>query len=176
MPGLSRPVHRDDPNPDARDQARPAHLDRRDVSGADIEQGDLLGRDGAISGAHAEDGVEYGAVRSAVNAQGERSRQAAALVASAIANGLMPEPGARIPRRMVAEETDLVIENGVGRDILSSGMATLVPGYAEGSEIFRLSSAGHDHVLGEIGRARLIDAGVVDPDAEGAIDQRIERR
>ena len=97
---------------------------------------------------------------------GFTGRQAAALAASAISHGVMLEPGARLPRRMLIEETDLIIENGVGRDILSSGMATLEPGHTEGEAIFRLSVDGYAYILDEVGVSRLIDAGIVDPHEE----------
>lgn len=90
-------------------------------------------------------------------------RQAAALAASAIANRLMIAPGARMPRRMSVDGHELVIENGVGRDILSSGMAVLAD-QTEGQEVFALTEQGSTYVTGAIDRNILISAGVVEPE------------
>jgi hypothetical protein len=56
---------------------------------------------------------------------GPSPRQAGALAASAIANRVTIEPHAQIPRFLVVEGRKLVIENGVGRDVLKTGLATL---------------------------------------------------
>ncbi len=45
-----------------------------------------------------------------------------ALLASAIENGVLLEPGAPIPRRLVLDGTGYIMENGVGRDMASNGM------------------------------------------------------
>lgn len=90
-------------------------------------------------------------------------RQSAALAASAIANHCLLHPEAQIPRRMHFDGTDLAIENGVGRDILSSGMASLSE-TAVGTEIFRLSTAGLAFVISSLGRSMLESAGIVIPE------------
>ena len=89
-------------------------------------------------------------------------RQAAALAASAIANRVLIQPGAVLPRRLAVEGVPMAIENGVGRDILSSGMATLAEATI-GSERFALSANGYSSMLGAIGRDTLKDAGVLLP-------------
>ncbi|MEM9499902.1 MAG: GIY-YIG nuclease family protein [Pseudomonadota bacterium] len=93
------------------------------------------------------------------------ARQAGALAASAIANRVLLEPGCDIPRRIVFGGVEMIIENGVGRDIISSGMARL--GCADlGMETFRLTSAGFDHLVSAVDVPLLIDAGVLAPDFE----------
>lgn len=92
-------------------------------------------------------------------------RQAGALAASAILNRVMLEPGALLPRRVKFEDSELIIENGVGRDILSSGMAELAESPV-GYEVLRLSNSGFRFVRDAIDHALLIEAGVLDPMAE----------
>ncbi len=94
---------------------------------------------------------------------GMSPRQSAALTASAIANHCLLHADARIPRRMNFDGTDLAIENGVSRDILSSGMASLADATV-GAEIFRLSSAGLAYVISSLGRSTLESAGILTPD------------
>lgn len=91
-------------------------------------------------------------------------RQAGALAASAIANRVLLEPGAILPRRMEFEGVEMVIENGVGRDTLSSGMTELVPDHPQGHEQLQLTSAGLAFLLDSIDRDLLVDAGVLLPE------------
>ena len=74
------------------------------------------------------------------------ARQAAALAASAISNRVVLEPGAILPRRLSRKGFQFTMENGVGRDILSSGMATLSSDQT-GAEEFGLTSTGFDYLL-----------------------------
>lgn len=90
-------------------------------------------------------------------------RQAAALAASAIANRVLLEPGAELPRRLSIEDIDMAIENGVGRDILSSGMATLADDTL-GAETLKLTSGGFCYLVSSVGRNTLEDAGVLFPE------------
>ena len=90
-------------------------------------------------------------------------RQAAALAAAAIANRVLLEPGAIIPRRMMVDGVPLAIENGAGRDILSSGMATIADATV-GFESFKLTVSGFRYIVLTIERAVLEDAGVLLPE------------
>jgi hypothetical protein len=93
---------------------------------------------------------------------GMSRRQAAALVASAIENRVLLEPGALIPRRLMVDAVEFIIENGVGRDMLSSGMITLEvdrPTY----EILRLTEKGLNYILGQFDETTLLDAGIFAP-------------
>ena len=74
------------------------------------------------------------------------ARQAAALAASAISNRVVLEPGAILPRRLSRKGFQFTMENGIGRDILSSGMATLSSDQT-GAEEFGLTSTGFDYLL-----------------------------
>jgi hypothetical protein len=88
-------------------------------------------------------------------------RQAAALATSAIANRVLLVPSAVLPRLLILEEIPMVIENGVGRDILSSGMAMLSDTNI-GRESFSLTVDGYQYIVSVIGRDTLISAGVLD--------------
>ncbi len=70
------------------------------------------------------------------------ARQAAALAASALTNRVLIEAGAQLPRRITFEGFDGLIENGVGRDILKSGLADLINAAAPKDEVFILTPAG----------------------------------
>lgn len=90
-------------------------------------------------------------------------RQAAALAASAIANRVLIEPGAILPRRMMVDGVDMAIENGVGRDILSSGMAKLADATV-GREVFAITGVGYRMILETVDHQTLEDAGVLIPE------------
>lgn len=89
-------------------------------------------------------------------------RQAAALTASAVANHVIMEADATIPRLMQIDGVAMTIENGVGRDILSSGMATLAD-LTVGAEVLALTPAGYRFIVSALGRNVLEDAGVLLP-------------
>lgn len=89
-------------------------------------------------------------------------RQAAALSASAVANRILLEPRARIPRLLKVEEVPMAVENGVGRDVLSSRMAELADS-SPGSEVFRLTDAGFRFITSAIDRELLLSAGILLP-------------
>jgi len=89
-------------------------------------------------------------------------RQAAALAASAILNRILIAEGAVIPRLLEIEGVPAAIENGVGRDILSSGMAHLANTTC-GRETLALTRQGSRYILAQLDRRVLIDAGVVVP-------------
>jgi hypothetical protein len=93
------------------------------------------------------------------------SRQAATLAASAIQNRIMLEPGALIPRRLRVGGFEFIIENGVGNDLLSSDMVTVVDA-SPTREILRLTEGGYRFLVGKLDRRMLIDAGVLSPDEE----------
>lgn len=89
-------------------------------------------------------------------------RQAAALAASAIANQILLKPSCLIPRWMSFDGIELVIENGVGCDMLVSGMVT-IDDATPGREVLRLTDAGFAFLTSELNPAKLIDAGVLEP-------------
>ena len=93
---------------------------------------------------------------------GMSRRQAAALLASAIENRVLLERGALIPRRLVVDGVEFIIENGVGRDMISSGMITLAESRPT-IEVLRLTEHGFRYVVAQFDEASLIDAGVLAP-------------
>lgn len=93
------------------------------------------------------------------------ARQAAPLAASAIQNRIMLQPGALIPRRLHVEGIEFIIENGVGNDMLSSDMVTVVDA-SPTRELLCLTEGGYRFLLGAVDKAMLVDAGVLSPDEE----------
>ena len=91
-------------------------------------------------------------------------RMASALVASAIANRVLIEPGCVIPRRFTVDDTAMVIENGVGADLLRAGLATLVPGLPAGDEQFTLDETACNQVIALSNVDLLLDAGILMPE------------
>jgi len=87
-------------------------------------------------------------------------RQAYALVASAAANSVILEPGCHIPRRLVVENVEGLIENGVCCDIARSGMATLVSASDPRDEVFTLDAAQVRTLAGLVGHRKLTDLGI----------------
>jgi hypothetical protein len=89
---------------------------------------------------------------------------AKAIVASAIANGVLLKPGATIPRRLVIETVECAIENGCGGDMIAAGMIIPVePRSVPLSECLCLTRRGFVFIEEQIGRHRLIDYGIVTP-------------
>lgn len=92
-------------------------------------------------------------------------RQAAALAASAIANRILLDAGACLPRLLTVNGVPMAIENGVGRDILSSQMADLAGG-SPGSENLRLTDSGFKFVKSALNKELLLGAGILLPTLE----------
>jgi len=88
-------------------------------------------------------------------------RCAYALVASAAASGLQLVDGVRIPRRFTYEGVSAVIENGVARDMLKAGMASLVSTPNALDEHFVLNSQQVGIIIGLLGAEMLIDRGLI---------------
>jgi hypothetical protein len=95
-------------------------------------------------------------------------RMAASLAASAIANRVILEEGCILPRLLMLGDSEYVIENGVGKDILKVDMAALIPARLPKNESLRLNRHGLEYILKTIDRNLLLDAGVLMPknDAE----------
>lgn len=91
------------------------------------------------------------------------ARQAAALAASALTNRVLIEAGAFLPRRITFEGFDGLVENGVGRDILKSGLADLINAAAPKDEVFILTSAGLAAIRAFVRADILISGGVLSP-------------
>jgi hypothetical protein len=91
------------------------------------------------------------------------ARQAAALAASALTNRVLIEVDARLPRRITFEGFDGLIENGVGRDILKSGLAELAEVTVPEDEVFVLTTSGVAAIRAFIPADILISGGVLLP-------------
>lgn len=90
-------------------------------------------------------------------------RMAAALAASAIANRILIEAGAGVPRSMTVDDVAMGIENGAASDLLKAGLATLTPAVDPVEETFVLTDLGVSAILGFVGEAILLSAGVMIP-------------
>lgn len=91
-------------------------------------------------------------------------RMAKAIAASAIANGVVLEPGALIPRRLVIDGVECAIENGCGGDMIAAGMVEPAePRSTPLSEHLRLTTRGLSALVEQIGRRKLVDYGVLEP-------------
>lgn len=89
-------------------------------------------------------------------------RQAAALAASAAANGVFLDGPCSLPRRVEVDGVKGFVENGVACDILVSRMADIVPAQDPADEMFVLSAAQANTVVGFIGLKKCVDLGVLD--------------
>ena len=91
-----------------------------------------------------------------------KPRQAGAIVATALANGVLLEPGCLLPRRLEIEGVEYIIENGVGRDMVSNGMIEIhEPTLTR--ETLKRTDAGYAFVVKAFSEATLMDAGVLLP-------------
>ncbi|HYD98672.1 MAG TPA: GIY-YIG nuclease family protein [Alphaproteobacteria bacterium] len=88
-------------------------------------------------------------------------RPAVLLVAAAAASGIMLDGPCRIPRRVAVNGVEGLIENGVSSDILTAGMADIVPAADPRDELFSLTAGQARQVVGLVGRAKCIDLGVL---------------
>ena len=93
---------------------------------------------------------------------GMKPRQAGALVATALANGVLLEPGCLLPRRLTVEGVEYIVENGVGRDMVSNGMIEVYEGTVT-RETLRLTPSGYQFIVSAFGVKTLIDAGILLP-------------
>lgn len=88
-------------------------------------------------------------------------RCAYALVASASALGIQLLDGARIPRVFSYQGVTAIIENGVARDILKSGMASLQSSAYPIDETFEISQHQVDLIIKLLGSEMLAKRGLI---------------
>lgn len=88
-------------------------------------------------------------------------RNAYALIASASATGSRLVPGVRLPRTFIYQGVTAVIENGVARDMLKSGIASLVAAPDPSLEVFTLSAPQIDLVKQLYGATELAERGLI---------------
>jgi hypothetical protein len=93
-------------------------------------------------------------------------RQAAAVAASASANGIPLDEAADVPRKVTIDGVAAFVENGVCCDILTSGLAQVIPGDPPENEMFRLSREQSRLVVGMIGHRKAVDLGLL-PESKG---------
>jgi hypothetical protein len=94
---------------------------------------------------------------------GPSFRQAVALAASATSNGVSLDGACRIPRKVVVDGVSGFVENGVSCDVLSSGMAAIIPapGRDPSEEIFDLTATQAQVIAGYLGLRKCVDLGIL---------------
>jgi uncharacterized protein len=88
-------------------------------------------------------------------------RQAVVIVASAAANGISMDGACHIPRRLNIEDVSGLVENGVACDILTSGLATVIPSENPAEESFDLTATQSRTAVGLVGLRKCVDLGVL---------------
>ena len=88
-------------------------------------------------------------------------RCAYALIASASASGQQLVPGVVLPRAFTYQGVDAIIENGVSRDILKAGMASLVAAPEPAREAYALSAANIAVLTRLVGQEALSERGLL---------------
>lgn len=88
-------------------------------------------------------------------------RQAAALIASASANGIRLNGNVELPRTIWVEGVAGFVENGVSCDLVTSGTVELLPNVNPADERFRLLKDQARRVIELVGLRRCADLGVV---------------
>jgi len=72
--------------------------------------------------------------------------------------------GAVIPRRLVIDGIEFVIENGCGGDMIGAGvLVPIEPRNSPLKETLRLTGRGVSAIVNHIGRERLINLGIMEP-------------
>lgn len=89
------------------------------------------------------------------------ARCAYALIASASAQGLQLQPHMHIPRSFSYEGVKGIIENGVARDLVKAGMATLIPALSPIDEAFELNEQQIRLLINLVGRDQLHGIGLI---------------
>lgn len=88
-------------------------------------------------------------------------RCAYALIASASATGTRLVPEMSIPRAFTYQGIDAIIENGVSRDLVKAGMASLIRCADARGEMFRLSESQIALLVDLYGKAGLVERGLL---------------
>lgn len=88
-------------------------------------------------------------------------RCAYALIASASAYGLPISVGVRIPRSFSYKGVEGIIENGVARDLIKAGMATLISAKDPCDEAFELNARQCDMLIELVGIDALRNIGLI---------------
>lgn len=96
---------------------------------------------------------------------GPTLRSAQALLGAAVACQVLLAPGCQIPRVFDVGRMKVAIENGAGRGILTSELATLMPHatFPE-QEVFVLTDRGFRYLKDTFGTERLLELSVIEPE------------
>lgn len=90
-------------------------------------------------------------------------RQAVAVIASAAANGIDMSGACRVPRRVVVDAVEGVVENGVACDLLTSNAVSVEGAVNPADEHFVLSAQQTVAIVGLLGQRKCVDLGVLPP-------------
>ncbi len=88
-------------------------------------------------------------------------RQAVAVVASAASNGISIAGECRIPRKLVVDGVEGLVENGVACDLLTSGAVSIDSAADPADECFLLSAQQSAAIVGVLGQRKCIDLGII---------------
>lgn len=88
-------------------------------------------------------------------------RQAVAVAASAAANGISMAGECRIPRRLVVDGVEGLVENGVACDLLTSNAVSIEAAADPADECFRLSAQQAAAIVGVLGQRKCVDLGIM---------------
>ena len=111
----------------------------------------------------------YGSMKSSKNHKGPSRRMCLPLMASAVAHGLIFQPGVVVPRSFIhhtdpadwpdglhrCEAVHAVIENGVSSDLLKVGLAELIPAVDPLQEAYRMEAPHIARLVTTAGRPDL---------------------
>lgn len=90
-------------------------------------------------------------------------RQAVAVIASAAANGIDMSGACRVPRRVVVDAVEGVVENGVACDLLTSNAVSVEGAANPADEHFVLSALQAAAIVGLLGQRKCVDLGILPP-------------
>lgn len=90
-------------------------------------------------------------------------RQAVAVAASAAANGIHMAGMCRIPRKLIVDGVEGLVENGVACDLLTSDAASIEAAADPVDECFRLSAQQATAIVGVLGQRKCVDLGIKPP-------------
>ncbi len=88
-------------------------------------------------------------------------RQAVAVVGSAASNGISMAGECRIPRKLIVDGVEGLVENGVACDLLTSGAVLIDIATHPADECFLLSAQQAAAIIGMVGLRKCLDLGIM---------------
>jgi len=88
-------------------------------------------------------------------------RQAVAVAASAAANGISMAGECRIPRKLVIDGVEGLVENGVACDLLTSNAVSIEAAVDPADECFLVSAQQAAAIVGALGQRKCVDLGIM---------------